>query len=178
MTTRPTPPDLFESNIGLAMHVLRKFAPALRGLGIDIDDARQQALLGLWHAARQYRAGAFASYAVPCIRGYVLMAQRNRLRESLLATDDAIEAMARSREEAPTVAAEREERAAAVRSALAALTPGDDDVMGALLMHEECQVAVASRLGVSRTRVQQRWNRALPRLRAALAAHGAWLCSA
>jgi RNA polymerase sigma factor (sigma-70 family) len=175
----PAPTEvLFASNTGLAVHVVRKLVPVLRELGVDLDDARQQAFLGLWHAARNYRseAGSFAAYAVPCIRGYVLMAQRRRLRESLLAAGDedadALDSLSRSREAPPQAAAERSECVAAVRAALEALTPGDAAVMQALLMHEEGQHDVARQLGVSRTRVQQRWSRALPKLREALAPHG------
>ena len=63
-------PQLIESNI----HVAHSIASRYRNRGIELDDLRQVALVGLTKAAKRFDPGAghdFLAFAVPTIRGEV-----------------------------------------------------------------------------------------------------------
>lgn len=68
---------LFNDNQGLAHYILRVRFPLLA----HDDDARQEALLGLWRAAKTYKpeVGPFKTYAGICIKNAIRQYRRDEV---------------------------------------------------------------------------------------------------
>ncbi|MBL8795407.1 MAG: sigma-70 family RNA polymerase sigma factor [Planctomycetia bacterium] len=62
----PNPQQLFDANVRLAYHVAQSFQSAADRAGIDRDDLRQAARLGLWQSCQRFDASLgwkFSTYA-------------------------------------------------------------------------------------------------------------------
>lgn len=70
--------ELFEQNRGLVYYTMNKYYPGFK----NDEDLQQEALIGLWNAARTYNEDKnipFAGYAVPCIRNQIRRTLHKRL---------------------------------------------------------------------------------------------------
>lgn len=174
------PPDvarqLFDANLPLAYHLARKrlarLMPGTRRQAGGIEGMEQTALIGLWAAARGYRADSgvrFSTYAWHTVNGYLLThlqdAARGLDRKGRAKTYDPADLEWAAEPARPEPACEPE-HLAWLRRALRRLRPRDRAVLTMTRLRGGTLDEAARRLGVCRSRAGQLQQQAVASLRA------------
>lgn len=170
------PEALFSANRGLVTYVLCRISRLYTWL--PIEDLRQQGYLGLVWAARQYdpaRGAAFPSYAVPCIRGYMLRLvsgeDYGRWPRNTVLTDEEDLLTAVEEHKAEDLEPEVERDIELIRMAVEDLRPPGREVVRRYFGfggEPEGLASIARSLGVSRQRAWQIGQQALCAIRRAV----------
>ena len=158
---------LFRSHEGLARRLAKDYWRGIRAVGLQPDDIRQMALVGLWAAVRCYDPAhgvPFEPYARCRIRGYIedgIRTQRKKARLGPLAE------IPLEGGDGPPDAAERRDRVARLWLAVAELPKPHRDVVRCRLAGGLLREAGAA-IGVSESRACQLEREAVAVLRGRL----------
>jgi RNA polymerase sigma-B factor len=153
--------------------VARSLAARYAGRGVEVDDLRQAARMGLVKAARRYdpAQGAFLSYAVPMAKGEMRRCFRDLARSvrPLRASEDESGSLVEQVGETDP-GFDRAEARVLLEEALEGL--GETDLMILRLRYAEglTQAEIGERIGATQAQVSRALARILRRMRVAVAA--------
>ncbi|MDR3621564.1 MAG: sigma-70 family RNA polymerase sigma factor [Paludisphaera borealis] len=167
---KPLPDELHElvtQNVGLAWYIANRWKRS----GLDVEELAQAGMIGLCKAARDYNPerGTFSTYATWWIRAAVSKAAEKLAKhQGLDRFDDAFEDETPDAAEAPDgdlIAAEIRDQ---IWAEVDRLPAKDRQVVEARYRDGLSQSQASERMRVTRTRIWQREQRALSRLREAM----------
>ncbi|HKI35093.1 MAG TPA: sigma-70 family RNA polymerase sigma factor [Gemmataceae bacterium] len=160
--------QLAGQNLPLAYRVAGSFAHRARAVGLDDDDLKQEAVIGLMRGAAAFDPAGelpFAAIAYKAVRWYllrVLETRRYRRLASLPLGDDGEEwAVEDQQGEAPDDRAEFDDERELLRRLLGMLKPQDKLAVEMYYLHDMTLHEIARATGVSHERVRQRLVRGL-----------------
>ncbi|MER6973542.1 sigma-70 family RNA polymerase sigma factor [Nocardioides sp. NPDC000445] len=171
-TTRdasPLPPPQQEDLVVRHLPVARSLAARYSGRGIEADDLRQAAHMGLVKAARRYdpAEGEFLSYAVPMAKGEIRHCFRELARcvRPHGADDELLEQMGEA-----DPGFDRAEARVVVAEAVGDLREADLMILQLRFVDGLSQAEIGERIGATQAQVSRALARILRRMRVAVAA--------
>lgn len=167
---RPQASSLQQEDLVLRhLPVARSLAARFAGRGIETDDLRQAARIGLVKAARRYdpAQGAFLSYAVPMATGEIRHCFRDLARcvRPQGVDDELLEQMGE-----PDPGYERAEARVIIGQAIGVLGETDRMILQMRFVDGLSQSEIGERLGVSQAQISRALARIIRRMRVGLAA--------
>lgn len=149
--------------------VARSLAARYTGRGVEVDDLRQAARVGLVKAARRYdpEQGAFLSYAVPMATGEIRHCFRDLARSarSQGADDELLEQMGES-----DPGFERAEARVIVEQAIGDLDETDRMILQLRFVDGLSQAEIGERIGATQAQISRTLARIIRRMRVSLVA--------
>lgn len=149
--------------------VARSLAARYAGRGVEVEDLRQAARVGLVKAARRYdpEQGAFLSYAVPMATGEIRHCFREQARCVRPSGEDD-ELLAQMGESDPGF--ERAEARVIVEQAIGGLDGADRMILQLRFVNGLSQAEIGERLDATQAQISRALARIIRRMRAGLAA--------
>jgi RNA polymerase sigma-B factor len=164
-----TPLQQEEELVVRHLPVARSLAARYAGRGVEIDDLRQAAQVGLVKAARRYDPvqGAFLSYAVPMATGEIRHCFRDRARSAraLGADDEVLEQMGE-----PDPGFDRAEARVLIEQAIGDLDEADRTILQLRFVDGLSQAEIGERLGATQAQISRALARIIRRMRVVLVA--------
>jgi RNA polymerase sigma factor (sigma-70 family) len=179
----PTPEQLFEANLDLALRIARSFPL----VGHAIDESEQEARIALWKATNSYDPvkGEFEPFASTVIRNHLRNAYEKTKRRSVEVT--ALDAPSLNQPDtdggslkdtsilspdaSPLLEAERNDIRATLRDGMAYLTPTQQEALQAYADGSN-YAEIAREKGVSKAAVRQMVQRAADQVRPEIVSRG------
>jgi RNA polymerase sigma-B factor len=167
--TSPLPPPQQEDLVVRHLSVARSLAARYSGRGVEADDLRQAAHMGLVKAARRYdpAEGEFLSYAVPMVKGEIRHCFRDLARcvRPQGADDELLEQMGE-----PDPGFDRAEVRVLVGEALSDLREADLTILRLRFVDGLSQAEIGEQIGATQAQVSRALARIIRRMRVAVAA--------
>ena len=134
-SVRPARSRLSEVDVAPVTDVLRRMATTRVRCREDLDDLVQEAIARLWQVRERVERDAAVGYGIAIVKNLVISSERARRLDA----QHTARMLDLSRDDSPDEAVLRSEERAALRTALARVSPTDRDL---LLAHEVHQVPV------------------------------------
>ncbi len=165
----PLPPLQQEDLVVRHLSVARSLAARYSGRGVEADDLRQAAHMGLVKAARRYdpAQGEFLSYAVPMAKGEMRRCFRDLARcvRPQSADDELLEQMGE-----PDPGFDRAEARVLVGEAVGDLCEADLTILRLRFVDGLSQAEIGEQIGATQAQVSRALARIIRRMRVAVAA--------